>query len=136
MLENVNWVAVVVSAVVLMALGFAWYGPLFGKQWMKLSGLSKSDLDKAKSKGMTMGYAVSMLGAVVMALVLNMLVAMTNTVGATGGAMLGFWVWLGFVATTMLNSVSYEGKPWDLYFINAGYYLVALVVMGAVLTSL
>ncbi|MBI3341870.1 DUF1761 domain-containing protein, partial [Candidatus Curtissbacteria bacterium] len=35
---QINYMAVVAAAVVNMVLGFLWYGPLFGKPWMKMMG--------------------------------------------------------------------------------------------------
>lgn len=132
---NVNFVAVLVGALVNMVLGFLWYGPLFGKSWQKLSGLTDTKLNEMKKKGMTNVYLFSMLGALLMAFVLAMTLNLTGSVGVVEGVKLGFWIWLGFVAPTMLNSVLYEDKSWNLYWINAGYYLVALVIMGGVLSS-
>ena len=32
---NVNWLAIVAGMVANMVVGALWYGPLFGKRWMK-----------------------------------------------------------------------------------------------------
>lgn len=47
----------------------------------------------------------------------------------------GFWAWLGFVATIMLGMTLWEGKPFRLYLLNAGYQLLNLLVMGAILAA-
>lgn len=129
---SVNIWAVLISSLVLMVLGFLWYGPVFGKTWMKLSGISQKDIEEAKSQ-MSKTYALSTLGALVISFVLAYFVQFLEARSAVSGAMIGFWIWLGFVATTMLNSVLYEGKPMMLYALNTGYYLVALPIMGAIL---
>ena len=36
---EINYLAVLVAAIASMALGFLWYGPLFGNQWKKQSKL-------------------------------------------------------------------------------------------------
>ncbi|MBI3026774.1 DUF1761 domain-containing protein, partial [Candidatus Woesearchaeota archaeon] len=46
---------------------------------------------------------------------------------------LGFWVWIGFLATTQIGMVLWEGKPIKLYIINTLHYLVVLAVMSAIL---
>lgn len=38
----VNYLAILVAAVLSMVLGFLWYGPLFGKEWTKLMGVTLS----------------------------------------------------------------------------------------------
>ena len=134
-LHNMNWMAIIVAAVINMVLGFLWYGPLFGKAWQKLIGLTDSRLEEMKKKGMTQTYVFTMVGAVAMAFVLNQIVTSTGTMDLMSGVMLGFWAWLGFVAPVQLSQVLYEQKSWNLYFINTGYYLVALVLMGGLLAS-
>lgn len=133
----VNYVAVLVAAVVNMVLGFLWYGPLFGKQWMAMMGWSQADMEKAKAKGMGKSYTIMTIGSLVMAYVLaHSLVfasTYTATVGVAAGFMVGFWTWLGFVAPVTVGTVLWDGKPWKLWFLNAGYYLVALVLMGIIL---
>jgi hypothetical protein len=133
----VNYLAVVVAAVVNMVLGFLWYGPVFGKQWMALSGFSQADKEKAKAKGMNKEYTLMTVGSLVMAYVLSHSLVFastyTETAGVAAGVMVGFWSWLGFVAPVTISSVLWDGKPWKLWFLNAGYYLVGLVVMGVIL---
>jgi uncharacterized membrane protein YpjA len=41
---EVNWLAVIVCAVLSMVIGFIWYGPLFSKPWVKLLARPKSRL--------------------------------------------------------------------------------------------
>jgi hypothetical protein len=41
---QVNWVAVVLGAVFSMLLGFLWYGPLFGKLWLRSIGKKQEEL--------------------------------------------------------------------------------------------
>ena len=56
-----------------------------------------------------------------------------NTSGISAGLQTGFWNWLGFVVPVTVGSVLWDGKPWKLWFINAGYYLVMLLIMGVIL---
>ena len=42
---SVNWLAVIVGTVVSMALGTLWYGPLFGKTWLRLIGKSPEEIE-------------------------------------------------------------------------------------------
>jgi hypothetical protein len=51
-----------------------------------------------------------------------------------GGALqLGIWSWIGFVGPVMFGMVLWEGRPVRLFLVNAGYWLVALIVMSFVL---
>ncbi len=130
---SINYLAVIVSAVAAMGIGFAWYSKsLFGKRWMKLVGLSEAELEKRK-KEMGPKYGLMAVSALVMAYVLTHIVYYTGATTISGGMQAGFWVWLGFVATTSLGDVIFVGRPRDLYLINVGYHLVTLLAMGSIL---
>ncbi len=134
---NVNYLAILVSAIASMILGYIWYGPLFGKQWISLSGLSREQLDSQKAKGRGKSYALMFVGSLVMAFVLShtLIFAMDflGTEGISAGLQTGFWNWLGFVAPVTLGSVLWDGKPWKLWVLNNAYNLLSLLVMGVIL---
>ena len=128
---------VLVTAIISMAIGAFWYSPLgFGKVWTTLMGFSDEAMQKAKEKGMGKTYLASFIGTLVMTYVLGIFVVALERVTFTQGAQLGFWIWLGFVATTFLNSVLWEGKPLKLYAINISHYLAVLLVAGGILAAL
>lgn len=128
-----NYVAILVAAVLGMVIGALWYGPVFGKQWMALSKYTAEDMAKAKAQGMAGAYVLSFIGLFVMSFITAHVVFYANAATAFTGALFGFWMWLGYVATTLLNTVLWDKKPWGLYVLNAGHYLVVLLVMGALL---
>lgn len=132
---QVNWFAILASGIAYMVIGFLWYGPLFSKPWMKLVGLTKKDIEKsAKEGGMPKTYAASFISALVTAYVTSVLIAMLNVVDVGSAVALGVILWLGYVAATYATQVLYEFKPFKLYLINIGYYLVTLVVTAIILT--
>ena len=130
----VNLLGVFGVAVVSYIIGFLWYGPVFGKLWMKLSRLSANDIAKAKKKGMAGKFVLNFVGTFVSAFVFAKLIQVAGILTAAQGAILGFWIWLGFIAaTTLLGSVLWDNKPWGLFVLNGLYWLVTLKVMGALL---
>lgn len=133
----INYLAVLVATVASMALGFAWYGPLFGQQWMALSGMTPEKIAASKEKGMGKMYAIALLGSLVMSYVLaHSLVfasAYMNVSGFAAGVQVGFWNWLGFIAPVTMGSVLWEGKSWRLWAINNGYFFISLLAMGVIL---
>lgn len=133
---TINYVAVLVAAIANMALGSVWYSPvLFGKTWIALTGLTPEKMQEAKARGMGKTYAVAFLASLVLACVLAHAVELwaASTVGQA--LTLAFWAWLGFIAPVLLGSVLWEGKPVRLYVLNVSYYLVALVLMAAILVQ-
>ena len=67
-----------------------------------------------------------------MAFVLVHAVHYAGAVGAGQGAAVGFFNWLGFVATVMLTVTLHEKRPAKLLWINSGFQLISLVITGAI----
>lgn len=132
----INYLAVLVAGVSSMVTGFLWYGPLFGKKWLQYMGWRPEEAEERK-KGATRGYVIMFIGSLIMAYVLAHALVFaseyTKTTGVSAGLMVGFWNWLGFVAPVTVGAVLWEGKPWGLFFLNAGYQLLNLLVMGIIL---
>jgi hypothetical protein len=134
---NVSWLGVLIAAAASFAIGMFWYSPAgFGKQWMKLVGLSTADMEKAKKKGMGKTMGMAAVTQLVTAFVLAHFVIFTGSTSWLDGAQTGFWLWLGFMATKSLGMVLWENKPKELYFLNIGHDLVGMLVMGAILAVL
>lgn len=102
-----------------MVLGFAWYGPLFGKMWSDLMGWGMMSPEQVaeKQKAARPAYAISFVGALLMGYVLSHVLFLANTYSPSGfsaGVTSGFWMWLGFVAPVTVGTVLWDGKPWKL----------------------
>lgn len=139
MIPPLNYAAVLAAAICSVVLGFLWYGPIFGKPWMKLMGFTAADMEKAKAKGMTQNYVLMALGSLVMAYVLSHALVFASTYlkssGIEAGIMSGFWNWLGFIVPVVMGDQLWGGKSWKLFPITAGYYLVSLCLMGVILAT-
>jgi len=131
----INYLAVLVAAIASMIIESLWYGPLFGKVWISLMGFTEEKIKEVKAKGMSKTYAVAFLGSLVTAYVLAHFAIRWGAAGVGGAFELAFWIWLGFIVTTMLGSVLWEGKPVKLYILNTVYYLVSFFVMAIILVS-
>jgi hypothetical protein len=132
---TVNFWAVLVAAIIEMAIGALWYSPvLFGKPWLRAMGKQPGDPMGGKAG---VGYVASLIAALVTAYILAHFViyagSYNGVYSAAGGALAGFWAWLGFVITTAISSTIFESRPWSLYLMNVSYYLVSFVAMGALL---
>jgi nitrate reductase gamma subunit len=49
------------------------------------------------------------------------------------GAFVGFICWLGFMAAPLFAETNYEKRPYKLFAINSGYWLVSMLLSGVVL---
>lgn len=127
-LQSLNYVAVVVATVAGFMTGGIWYAPpIFGKMWMKESGIKESDAKKSAGPAMTKSFVLTF----VMATTLAMFTPETTNDGLMTGLVLG----LGIGVANVLNHMVYEIKSCKLMMINAGYSLVMFAVMGAILGS-
>lgn len=125
-LADVNWLAVVVAAVINMFVGFLWYGPLFGQTWLRLIGKSPQDIEQDNSM-----YAISALAALVSAYVLAVIIRTVGVTGWVNGALTGAFVWIGIGATGTLVYTTFEGPPRSVWSLHAAYQLVVFLIMGA-----
>jgi hypothetical protein len=127
---GINWLAVIVASVLGVAIGFVWYMPqVFGRRWAAAIG---RDLPNSGEVSPAI-YLVNVVQALVVAYVLALLISGLGAASLTEGVIVGFVVWLGFAAVPTLNSVLFERRSLEYWMINAGYALVSIVAMAAVI---
>jgi hypothetical protein len=127
---HLNHWAILVSALILWLLGAAWYSPaLFAKPWMAALGIQKG----SNTKGLATGMISSFIGDLLLSLVLAHIVLWSGADSFAWGAFIGFLAWLGFIAAPAFPQGIYEGRPFKLFAINSGYWLVGLLLSGALL---
>jgi hypothetical protein len=138
----INYLAVVVAGVASFVLGFLWYGPLFGKQWIKMMKIPSEKVAAMKKKGMgpmvpqmLMALVASIVMSFVMAHSLIFASSYLGVYGISAGLQGAFWNWLGFMVPIVLSGTLWEGKSWNLFAFNAAYYLVSLAVIGSIIST-
>jgi len=129
--SSINWLAVVVCVIVSMVSGSLWFNPkTFYPAWWKAIGMSENDAPGMQNMGMVWGLTIlsSFVQATSVALMINIMGSMT----LGSGAMAGFMLWLGFVATTSLTNKLFAGqlKAWVL---EQGNHFVNFLLYGAIL---
>jgi hypothetical protein len=127
-IATVNWVSVLVAALSGFVIGSLWYGPLFQKPWMRLSGMTKEKGAQA-SMALTFGgaYVLNAIAAIGIALVLG------DHSGWASGLHVGAFAGFFFVGTALGVIYLFEQRPFGLWCINAGYQVVNFAAMGAIL---
>lgn len=122
---------IALTMVLSVVIGFVWYGPLFGKPWMKLSGLAMPET-KPSFGMMIKPLALSLVGSFMMSYVLSCSIAFHdayyNVSGYVPGLSIAFLMWLGFIVPVYLSFSGWEGKPWKLFWIHAGYWFVFIMI--------
>lgn len=133
---DTHYILVIVGCGVLsLVLGALWYGPLFGKMWMQITGCTDADIEKRKEmqkKAMPL-YFIQFL------LVLGQLYVLSHLTGSTGlvGIKSSLWIWGGFVMPTVAGSCMWNNDSrqvaWTRFVLQAGFQLVCFVVFGFIL---
>lgn len=127
---HLNIVAVIVCAVVQWIIGAAWYSPaLFAKPWAAMLNLNMG----AKPKGLWLGMVASLVGDLLLCLILSHIVHFAAAETLVAGAIVGFMIWLAFFVAPSLAQGIYEQRPFNLFAINQGYWLVCLIFAGGIL---
>lgn len=129
-LVSINYWAVLVSAFSAFVVGWIWYGPLFGKLWMKLNGFTEEEMKEGTlpmSVMMGVNYIATFLAAFAIAIFIG------EEASAGFGVLVGVVIAIFWIGTNRINDVLYERKALGLYFINVGYNLIVYAIMGGIL---
>ena len=129
---KINYPAVLVAAILHWILGAVWYG-IFTNKFVELMAWTPQQLAELESKSNTKEIALAFLSSLVLVYVLAHFLQYTKAINLVGGLQTAFWLWLGFITTTQLATVIFEGRKPGLYLLNIGYQLVACLVAGALL---
>jgi hypothetical protein len=134
---GINFVAVLISAIVSMIIGWVWYGPLFGKKFKDAMGWSNHSPEEVArmKKSMTKSYVLQFIGSLVMFFVMSWYVNTSVNRGIVGALGNAFGLWLGFVVPLSLSNTLWGGK-WSLFWMNIGCMLVTFLAAGVIMGAL
>ncbi|MBI4976854.1 MAG: DUF1761 domain-containing protein [Spirochaetes bacterium] len=126
-----NYPAILVAAVINFIIAFVWYTPLFGKKWAALVGADMSKKPSAAS------MAGSMIGMFVSTFIMTVGLAFFIKIapwqcGPLQAAVIGLQISIFFIWTTESGKIFFQGKP-ALYFIDAGYQTIGIVISAIIL---
>lgn len=133
---EINYLAIFACGIAAMVLGFVWFGPLFGKKWMQITGATAMDATQRKEmqKQMMPLYVITFVLALFQAYVLSQFIYGWQEVPGVQNAL---WIWAAFVVPTVAaGSMWNNDSPnvsWARFLIQAGYYLILFVVFGLIL---
>ena len=129
---HVNVAAFVVAVIIKQAIGGFWFSPIaFGPAWMRFTGGDETTMRAGMAKALTL----DVIGGVIMAFILLHAVVYAGATTAGQGAGVGIANWIGFVAVGTLPMVSFEKRPARLWMIYNAYFLIALIIMGAIFAA-
>ena len=127
MMFNVNFLAVLVAAVVAFLFGWLWYSKaLFGNIYMKLE-------KPVKKKNMGAWMFLGFVTMLVTSYFLAVLVSSLGNATVFEGMFVAFWILLGFATMKSLGGLIWGKKPPALVWIEIFHDLISFLIMGAIL---
>src|ERR1700736_5710681 len=128
---KLNWPAIAVAAIASFIFEAIWFS-VFMIPWLEGIGHTHDWFIAAATVNPPLQYFTAFLCSIVAALVLSVLTQMTGPQTARRGVLIAALVWAGFVATSWAKEYIFEVRTLQIFFINAGYSLVGLMLMGAI----
>ena len=129
-----SWLAAAAATVVGMIIAGIWYTKAFGDAWIKLTGVTKEDSKKAGKTPMVILLVTNFVFAAALTASIAVATEFFKDNSVWLALVVGFAMWLGFSATTLLQHNSFELKPVKLTLINNGYQLALFLGMALVIS--
>jgi hypothetical protein len=130
--SGINYVAVIIATLAGFGLGAVWY-MILGRAWMRALGKTEDEISRDQGAAKALPFIIALVALFVMSLMLAGLMGHLGDVSVRGGVISGFFVWIGFVITTMGVNHAFSGASPKLTLIDGGHWLAVLIVMGAVI---
>jgi hypothetical protein len=136
---EINIIAVLVCGVAAMIVGFLWYGPLFGKAFMRVMCTEKLTPEQMKIEQKKMGgrYFIQFIIALITAAVLS--IHISHWSGNESAMAIAVCTWFGFVVTTEAGAALWSGKSnklsWYMFLVTSGAQLVTFIVFAIILSA-
>jgi hypothetical protein len=130
---GINYLAIALAAIAAFVFGGIWYRAL-AKPWMAAVGKTEPDI-KSSGGPMAVLLLVTLIAQLVMAWVLAGVIGHLGPGQVTlrNGLISAGFLWLGFVATTMVVNHGFQGATRALTAIDGGHWLGVLLLQGAII---
>ena len=127
---GINWLAVVVAAVAIYAIGFIIYGLLVPPDtWMAWSGITQADMEAVGSSRMPFSVVMPLMTAIFLAVLFKW----GGVTGASKGAQWAMVVALASAIPAMLYGWVYGLGPIQMSVVDGVHLLFGHVAAGAIL---
>jgi hypothetical protein len=134
--SSINYLAVVIAAVVAWLASAAWYMSL-GRVWAAAAGKSVEQMQQDRQRaGALLPFIYVFIGDLIIACTLYGLLVHLGAFSVRGGLISGAFCWFGFVLTTMVANYTFAGRDLRLLLIDAGNWLIVLLPIGAILGAM
>lgn len=126
---GINWLAVIVAAVAIYAIGFVIYGILVPDEWwMSASGITQQQIDALGASRMPFGVVMPLMTASFLAVLFKL----GRVADAATGAKWTVIVALASAIPTLLYGWVYGVGPFEVILVDSGHLLLGHVVAGTI----
>jgi hypothetical protein len=132
---ELNWIAILLAAVSTMVVGSLWYGPLFGKAWIKLAKV-KTDPNFGVKQAVPLyggAFLSSVLTATVIAIFAHIVSQYFTSNFLESSLWVGLILWAGFTAARVYMHDSFEGRRKKLTLLTVSHELVTISIMALII---
>ncbi|NNE30317.1 MAG: DUF1761 domain-containing protein [Saprospiraceae bacterium] len=136
--NSINWLSMIIAALMPMAVGMVYYHKkVAGAAWMDSIGMTE---EKAKEANMPLTFGLSLIMAFLIAF---FLLQFNNGAGQEGefdtfqhGMAHGVVLSIFLVIPIFITNGLFEQKSWKNIFLNIGYWIITLALMGGVVDAM
>lgn len=132
-LNEINWLIILLATVVYFILGAVWFTPLFGKAYDIGTGVKRS----AKQKWPAIYYYAPFLSSLVVSVAIGITLYAMNAQNLSDALILGLLFGAGMAAISLSNAVT-PNMPRPVIFglVVGSYHLVSAVIVAVIIYTL
>jgi hypothetical protein len=134
-INEINWLAVLLGGVIYMIVGGLWYGPIAGKAWLAEVGLTEEEIKAAGSPAPTM--IKSFIAALFLSFGLAFLfiAAGMAEAGPVHGAITGAFLAIFVTGAASFPNYAFESKTMRHFLIHLGNTTISMTLIGAMIAA-
>ena len=131
MISHLNYVHILVAALVYFIIGALWYSVIFGKQWMKLVGIK--EVTEQDKKNIPMMFGTTFVLNFIITFAIACIIYSLHPPTGLGAVKIGVLLGVGFVGTTTAMNNMYAMRSFKLTVIDSGYHIFSIIVAAIIL---
>jgi hypothetical protein len=138
-LHGLNIWGVIIAILVTFVSGGIWFGPkTFYPLWMKARGIESGQLTASQNKPAVLfgsTFVAIIIQVMVLGAIITSLQVHTPSIGAAGGAGIGFLIGLGIAAFNSLPHRLFGGENYKSWIIECSNDVLNLTIAGAIIAA-
>jgi len=127
-----SWWVLLGAAVAQMVGGMLWYGPIFGKAWLKAMGLDAGDKEKMAQMQKDAGpaYGASLIFSIIFGYVVDVLFSSLGISSLMSAVLVVLVLWLAFTIANTSKAVLWGEMNRDVLLINSGFEILLFIAVA------